>query len=109
MENRKDQSSAMRQQQQGLGNTQSTVSKPSLPFQQQQANLPPNRVEPKLVRDPKTGDYYDQNHQSGSAVQQQYAATPADTQQQGEYKRKQPKTIQHGGQKGSPQTKTQAK
>lgn len=109
MENRKDPSSAMRKTQQGQGNTQSATSqqpaKPSLPLQQQQANTQQSLpYEPKLVRDPKTGDYYDQNQQSRSAVQQQYAASP-DRDTQGEYKRKPISPAQQG----SKQSKMQAK
>ncbi len=112
MESRKDQSSVMRQQQQSQDKTQSATSKPSLPkqslpLQQQQANLDKNQpYEPKLVRDPNTGDYYDQNQQSRSAVQQQYAANPAADHHQGEDKRKQ---GHKSTQQGSPQSKTQAK
>jgi len=110
MTNRKGQSSEMRQQQgqsaaQFAPSTQ-PISQQSLPLQQQQANLQTgSSIEPKLVRDPKTGDYYDQNQQSSSAIQQQYAASPIDGQQQGTYKRKQTKTMQHGSAHSKLQTK----
>ncbi len=68
---------------------------------QQQGQQQDKPYEPKLVRDPKTGDYYDQN-QSRSPQHQQRTPSNSnrDAQMGGAQSRNQP---------GSPQSKTQPK
>ncbi len=108
MENRKDNASAPRQQ--GLQQTTPARLNPQAQQSQQQPGQQQQSTpyEPKLVRDPKTGDYYDQNLSKQPQAPQ--AAPAQRQQQQGNTIPRDPQTGEFQRQvQGSKPTQRQAK